>query len=205
MATETEAKIKVADLAPIAQRLRSLGAVDEGTVLEKNCVLDRPGDELMHGGVLLRVRNVGGPGGILTVKRRAEGGQFKTREEVECMVDSSHDLLQQLEMVGFRVKWIYEKRRGTWLWHDCVLALDECPEIGCFVEIEGEADNICRVAADIGLDPDKHIDDNYLGLWQKHLAARGEDPRHMVFPAEEERPKNRSGRLTTRLRYKESK
>lgn len=184
MATETEAKIKVDDLAPIAARLQDLGAVDKGTALERNWVLDRPDDELQHGGALLRVRNVGGPGGILTVKRRTVEGQFKTREEVECTVDSSHALLQQLEMVGFRVKWIYEKRRATWLWHDCVLALDECPEIGCFVEIEGEADSIRRAAADIGLDPDEHLGDNYLGLWQKHLAARGEGPRDMVFPAD---------------------
>lgn len=181
MATETEAKIKVPDLAPVAARLRSLGAVDKGGVLERNWVLDRDDDELMRAGTLLRVRNVGGPGGVLTVKRKTVDGPFKTREEVECAVDSSGVLLQQLEMIGYRVKWIYEKRRATWLWRNCVLALDECPEIGCFVEIEGEADNIRRAAADIGLDLDKHCNDNYLGLWQKHLAARGEGQRHMTF------------------------
>lgn len=198
MATETEAKIKVDALAPIVERLRNLGALDQGTSLERNWVLDRPDGGLMAGGVLLRVRNVGDVGGILTVKRRMKGGEFKTREEVESMIDSTDDVLRQLQMVGFEIKWIYEKQRATWVWHDCVLALDECPEIGCFVEIEGEADDIRLAAADIGLDPALHIQDSYLELWMKHLAARGEDPRHMVFPAGKERPKRASRRFATR-------
>ena len=182
MATETEAKIKVSDLGVVAARLHVLGATDEGAVFERNWVLDRPDGEIMKAGALLRVRNTGGPGGVLTVKHRTAGGEFKTREEVETRVDSCELLLRQLETLGFRVGWIYEKRRATWLWRDCVVTLDECPEMGGFVEIEGEAEAIRRAAADIGLDPDSHIDDNYLGVWMKYLAARGEAPRDMVFP-----------------------
>lgn len=181
MGKEIEAKIQVSDLEALRSRLLQLGAVDEGCALERNWVLDNDIDSLRGSGVLLRVRSHGDVGGILTVKRRMEGGAFKTREEVECMVDSTDDLLRQLEMIGFSIRWIYEKRRQTLVWHDCVLALDELPEIGSFIEIEGSPESIREVIAQLGLSPDEHLDDNYLGLWQKHLKARGESPRHMIF------------------------
>ncbi len=181
MGMEIEAKIKVADLRPIADTLRRLGAVDEGTVLERNWVLDSDDDRLKGWDVLLRIRDTGGDFAVLTVKRRGGGGEFKTREEVESRVDSAEVLLRQFEMIGFRTAWIYEKRRSTWQWRDCEVVLDKLPELGCFVEIEGDPENIRRVAVDIGLNPDDHIYDNYLGLWQKHLTARGECERHMVF------------------------
>lgn len=181
MAIECEAKFRVGDLDAIRSRLEKMGGINEGEVLERNWVLDRPDNSLLGNGILLRVRNTGGINGVLTVKRKSGGGAFKTREEIESMVDSTNDLLRQLEIVGFRTQWIYEKVRATWLWQDCVLALDECPEIGSFVEIEGNPENIRKVADDLELDPDKHIDESYLGLWREHLRTRGETPRHMVF------------------------
>lgn len=182
MAIECEAKLKVDDLDGLRAKLRHFGGVDEGEVLERNWVLDRPDNGLYANGILLRVRNNGEVGGVLTVKHSVEGGEFKCKEEVESMVDSTEDLLRQLEIVGFRTKWIYEKRRATWLWRDCVIALDNCPELGCFVEIEGEPDRIREVAAALGLDAEQHICDSYLALWRAHLQRRGEGPRHMVFP-----------------------
>lgn len=181
MAIECEAKLKVDDLRLIRERLRELGGVDEGTVMERNWVLDRPDESLYRRDILLRVRNNGEVGGILTVKGKVESGAFKSREEVESMVDSTEDLLRQLKMVGFEVKWIYEKRRNTWLWRDCVLALDLCPEIGSFMEIEGEEKQIRAVAQALGLNPDNHIQENYLALWKAHLKQRGEGHRDMVF------------------------
>ena len=181
MATECEAKIRVPDLSLIRARLEKLGGVDEGEVLERNWVLDSPDGRLFHEGVLLRVRNTGGVEGVLTVKRKIDGGAFKTREEVESMVDSTDDALRQFEMIGFHVRWIYEKYRATWLWHDCVIALDECPEMGKFVEIEGTPERIGEAAAGLQLDPAEHIDESYLALWQAYLRQRGEEPRHMIF------------------------
>lgn len=181
MAIECEAKLRVDDLEDVRSRLEKLGGVHEGEVLERNWVLDRPDGALLREGTLLRVRNTGGPGGVLTVKHKSEGGEFKTREEVESMVDSTDDLLRQMEMVGFHIKWVYEKFRGTWIWQDCVLALDECPELGCFVEIEGTPETIKKAATDLGLNPGGHIDESYLDLWRRHLRARGEEERHMVF------------------------
>lgn len=181
MARECEAKLRVDSLDAIRNRLTALGAANEGDCLEKNWVLDDSSGRLAKQGKLLRVRSLGDAGGILTVKTPLPGGEFKNREEIETMVDSTEDLLRQLQTVGFHVAWIYEKKRQTWLWSDCVLALDECPEMGTFVEIEGTPDRIKSVAAELGLDPELHIEDNYLTLWKKHIEETGQRPRHMLF------------------------
>lgn len=182
MAVEREAKIKVHDLDAVRERLHKSGGIDKGEVLERNWVLDRHNESLHADEILLRVRNNGGKGGVLTVKcRLKEDGEFKCREEVETEVDSTEDLLRQLEMVGFSVRWIYEKRRSTWHLGNCVIALDMLPELGGFVEIEGEAENIHKVAKALELDPDDHLNDNYLTLWENHLCRCGQDRRHMVF------------------------
>ncbi len=178
---EIEAKIKVPDLAPLRTRLQSLGATPHGQVRERNLVLDDKDHTLRATGKLLRVRSTGGDDCILTVKAPAQSGEFKTREEIETHVSSRENLLRQLSFLGYETAWIYEKDRDSWTYGGCEIALDSLPEIGCFIEIEGAPEAIHRVCADLNLDPKSHIDDNYLGLWQKHLTARGEAQRDMVF------------------------
>lgn len=202
MALETEAKIKVGSLDDIRAKLDAYGAANEGDCLERNWVLDNRDGELKKKGVLLRVRNEGEEGGILTIKRPVEGGEFKTREEIETMVDSAEELIRQLTAVGFEVKWVYEKHRQTWLWRDCVLALDECPELGFFIEIEGVPDKIREVAGELGLNPADHIDDNYLGLWMKHLEKLGQKPRNMLFDHDTAARRRKIASRTTQIRRK---
>lgn len=182
MHLECEAKIRVEDLEAVRNRLRELEAVDGGECLERNWVLDDARESLRRRTVLLRVRNVGGDTAVMTIKTPADKGEFKSRHEIETTVDSTDRLLLQLEALGFHVTWIYEKRRHSWQWGGCVIDLDECPELGCFVEIEGAPKRIREAARALGLDPKAHIDDNYRGLWMKYLKERGQAPRDMVFP-----------------------
>ncbi len=182
MARETEAKIPVPDLPAIHARLLALGAEDRGEVFERNRVLDDADGSLARRGMLLRVRTHGAEkGGLLTVKHVAGGGAFKTREEIETVADDAETLLRQLAVLGYRVAGIYEKRRRTLLRRGCVVSLDECPELGAFVEIEGDEAGIRAVCGEIGLNPLDHLGDSYLALWRNHLAARGEPPRDMTF------------------------
>lgn len=189
MAHEIEAKIRVGDgdaLDALRQRLLALGAVDNGVAFERNWVFDDADGSLERRGALLRLRCLDGAAdGVLTVKRRIDGGEFKTREEVESSVGSVENVRRQCVLLGYGVVWIYEKRRRTLLLPECVVALDECPEIGCFIEIEGGADRIREICAALGIDPARHIDNNYLGLWREHLDASGEAPRHMTFTRED--------------------
>lgn len=179
---EIEAKIKVPELDSYRARLQSLGGTPHGQVRERNQVLDDKTSTLRAAGKLLRVRSTGGDDCVLTVKAPAQSGEFKTREEIETVVASRDNLLRQLSFLGYETAWIYEKDRDSWTYGGCEIALDTLPEIGCFIEIEGTPEAIRRVCAYLNLDPKSHIDDNYLGLWQKHLAARGEAQRDMIFP-----------------------
>ncbi|MDR1520528.1 MAG: class IV adenylate cyclase [Planctomycetota bacterium] len=184
MPLEIETKFKIADPAAIRRRLLALGAERIGGGLERNWVLDDAGGGLRRRRHLLRVRDGGAGGGLLTVKGPEMGGEFKTREEVNSRIGSIPDFLRQMEMLGFKPAWIYEKRRESWRWRGCAVELDECPEIGCFVEIEGGPDLIKAVAADLGLDPDSRLNDNYFDIWLRHLAASRQPGRDMVFPAD---------------------
>lgn len=182
MALECEMKIKISDIRKIQNRLERIGAYSEGCSLEKNWILDTSGGKNRGNGIVLRIRNNGGTGGVLTVKRPAKGGPFKTREELETRVECTETLLTQFKDIGYAVVWAYEKYRQTWHWRDCKIMLDECPEIGCFIEIEGTPDTIRKTAAQLGLDPAMHISGGYRKLWRKHLNRLGQKKRHMLFP-----------------------
>ncbi len=181
MAVETETKLRVADLTPIRASLSRLSAIHKGACLEQNWVLDTPEKTLAKSGRLLRLRSTGGHAGVVTVKQPVKGGAFKTREEVETGTDDLAVTLRQFEMLGYAVDWRYEKYRDSWTGLGCVFALDRCPEIGSFVEIEGEPDAIRQAAGQLGLDISQHIGDSYLGLWMKHLKALGQQKRDMLF------------------------
>ena len=178
---EIETKFAVPDLDAVRGRLAGAGAVRIGGGLERNWILDDAEGSLFRRRILFRLRDEGERGSVLTVKKPAREGKFKTREEVNAAVESVGKLLAQMEMLGYRTKWRYEKRRETWRWLDCLVCLDECPEIGAFVEIEGEPPAIRAAAAGLGLDLESHIDDNYLDLWQNHLDALGQPRRDMGF------------------------
>lgn len=182
MALECEAKIQVDDIRQIQNRLRKTGAYCAGVVLEKNWILDTPEESNRNSGVSLRIRSTGGPGGVLTVKRPVKGGSFKSREELETQVECTETLLAQFRNLGYSIAWIYEKYRQTWQWRDCTILLDECPEIGCFVEIEGTPEMIRKAAAQLELDLELHLAGGYRKLWRKHLKFLGQKPRHMLFP-----------------------
>jgi len=184
MATEREAKIPVPAREPFQRRLAELGARPFGNSVERNDVFDREGpDTLMSRKMLLRLRTVDGrAGGLLTVKRPLVGGAFKAREEFETRVDRPEAMRAQLEALGFSLVWRYEKRRDEWEWRGCHVAVDDCPGLGCFVEVEGEEETIRAVLADLGLEASVHVPANYLGLWAERCRRDGVPFGDMLLP-----------------------
>lgn len=185
MAVERECKIPVPRLAPLTERLQALGAMPlAASRREHNEVFDTPDNRLFREGKVLRLRTHSGtPGGLATVKTVVLEGAFKAREEIETAVDDPSAVRRQWRELGFTRIRVYEKDRAEWLWRGARIALDRCPEIGDFIEVEGGEDLICDVLADLGVDPSGHVADNYLELWRKHLARLGDAGwRDMVFP-----------------------
>jgi adenylate cyclase class 2 len=79
---------------------------------------------------------------------------------------------KMLIALGYNRVLVVEKKRKTWRYRDCVVALDELPSLGVFVEIEGPDDEIIgKAQEDLGLAALPHIPESYAGLMDKKLRA----------------------------------
>ena len=178
---EEEIKLRVADHAPVRERLRSRGArLAVGEQFERNWVLDDDGARLATGGCLLRVRRWGERSSLTFKGPPSFVGGVKRREEVESDVADPSAILGILAGLGFVVRRRYEKRRETWTVGDAEVALDTTP-MGLFVEIEGPADALPALARDLGLDPAGALRGSYVALWEAYRADHPETGDDMVF------------------------
>jgi len=184
---EIEAKIRVDSLTPVRNRLASLDARFVGRYLETNRILDRRDGSLRLGGSGLRVRSIetleGSPApATLTFKGPRQGGEFKTRQELECSVDQADTAEAILNAIGFETVVRYQKRRERWMWSHCHVELDEAPLIGTFVEIEGPTEQSIRIVRpQLGLDNATLESRSYVRMLVEQCTAAGLSPVDIVF------------------------
>ena len=76
--------------------------------------------------------------------------------ELESEVSAPETMAEILVSLGLVPQFRYEKFREVWRVGQTVICLDETP-IGRFVEIEGTAAAIHRIAAALGLSPDRFL------------------------------------------------
>jgi adenylate cyclase class 2 len=188
--------------------------VGTGRVHEENVIFDTPQGGLAKHGQLLRIRietpEVRGKTKkrqprqrvVLTFKRpivrptAGDGagvphGLHKVREEIEVEVSEAAKLTEIFEGLGMSGWFRYEKYRttfqlpasNTWA-RGLLIEIDETP-IGTFVELEGPASAIDRAAEELGYSKRDYVSKNYLVLYMEECRRKGEQPRHMVFPAGE--------------------
>lgn len=184
---ETEAKIRVRSFAPVKRKVKGAGGrLLSPRTLETNTLFDSPDGALRALGQSFRVRRYGATGS-LTLKglARVEGG-LKSRMELETGVTSPETLAEILATLGFRPQFRYEKYREVWSFQRTVICLDETP-LGRFLEIEGVAADIHRVAGLLGIVPERFVSASYPALWFE--AGRGGD---MVFPPRPSRTRKRA-------------
>jgi adenylate cyclase class 2 len=132
---EIEAKIRLEEPFKLRASLRSAGAVFEGRVLERNWLYDHPDKKLARADKLVRLRE--DTRTRLTFKGPRKKSEYKEREEIELFFPDIESARSFSESIGF-VKWFYyEKLRETWKFDNCEVVIDELPELGIFVEIEG--------------------------------------------------------------------
>ncbi|MCJ7543592.1 MAG: class IV adenylate cyclase [Phycisphaerae bacterium] len=147
MAREIEMKFRLPRLTAVARRLRALGAKRLHTVLQDDWYFDTPRRRLLRQGCGLRLRRVSllragvgalAPRAELTYKgparRRAKA---KVRPEHQTHLDDPAGIEAALAACGLRPMLRLQKRRATYRLGGCVVAMDELPVLGCFVEIEG--------------------------------------------------------------------
>lgn len=185
MPIELEVKLKVAELAPIREKLTHLGAVRVGRYLESNIFFDTEDRTLLAGdqGLRLRIST-----DMLTNKRELTlthkgprlHGSMKMREETEVGVDNADPAIHLLERLGFLRLLSFEKKRESWKIDGCKVELDELPFLGAYVEIEGPREELIRVVQEkVGLGDRPMVKASYVALLKTHLQERG-DPRQVV-------------------------
>jgi adenylate cyclase, class 2 len=187
MALEIEAKMQVLDHAPIRQRLELAGARRLHRQLETNTFLDTLDHQLQSRDSGLRVRrardiDTGLVTAVITHKGPRQPGVMKTRPETEVKVASYENAVTLLEELGYQVTLSFEKRRESWKLDECEVELDELPQLGRFVEIEGPGEAaIERVRGRLELGGQQLIQTGYATMVAGRLAATVPERRTLTF------------------------
>jgi adenylate cyclase class 2 len=174
---ETEAKIRVPSVGAIRRRLAAAGGRKRSArSLEANTLFDAADRSLASQGRSFRVRRYGASGSVTLKGAARVTGGLKSRPEIETEVASPEAMAEILASLGFLPLFRYEKYREVWSLGGASICLDETP-VGDFVEIEGTAASIHRVARKLGLEEGAFLSASYPALW----AASGRTG-DMIFP-----------------------
>jgi adenylate cyclase class 2 len=166
---EVEQKHRATDKAALVARLRERGVSLEGPIEQSDQYFAHPCRDFAATDEALRIRVVGKKS-FVTYKGPKLDKTTKTRREIELPLDpADHDGSQfasLLTALGFTPVSIVRKRRSAFRIvvddHEVDGALDELDGLGCFVELELQADDenleaakrtIANLAADLNLGP----------------------------------------------------
>lgn len=181
MPIETEIKFRVDDLAALSQRLQAAGfRLHTPRAFESNVLYDTPNRHMRARTEILRIRSYAGEWTI-THKRLPDAGpgedRHKHRIETETRVADGAAIEQIFLSLGLVPAFRYEKWRAEWTDGEGHCVVDETP-IGNYAELEGSAEWIDRVAALLGVDPDRYITLSYgrlFDLWRTERRSGIED------------------------------
>lgn len=185
---ETEIKLEVREPRVLRRRLEQLGFRSvQARHFESNILFDFPDLKLRKARCLVRLRFADRQA-ILTFKGAPLGGRsYKIRREIEAVVDNGNQLKEILQSLGLRECFRYDKYRTVYQQRNRskqpggpVLVCDETP-IGTFLELEGPARWIDKVARQLGYRRKEYITASYGTLYREKCLDRGEEPGDMVF------------------------
>jgi adenylate cyclase class 2 len=186
MAIEIEAKMKVADLGPVRKKLAQSDARRISAELETNLFFDRRDGMLRKADKGLRIRRAKAKSGkercTVTMKGPLMPGNLKSRDEIQFTVDDPKAARELFENLGFALKLSFQKRRETWKFRGCEVALDELPHLGRFVEIEGPSrKKIVSARKALGLSGHPLISTGYVSMLARHLDEHRIEARDIRF------------------------
>ena len=173
MSDEIESKVRVTDHEPVQAKLRAAGAQYEGRALETNRLFDDAQRALYHAGCGLRIREcqtLDGPPrrATLTYKGPPRPGRYKHRTEIEVHIEDARAMIEILAALGFSEHFAFEKKRESWKMGPCSIELDELPQIGRFVEVEGPSEEAIQTTlTSLGLADSEILHESYAALLTK--------------------------------------
>lgn len=172
MAIETEKKYRLDKkrVKTVAKKLEKLGAVFESEVFEENYL--HRGGLLDERRAVLRLRKTGETT-LLTYKESIRYElDVKHKMEFETQVSDVDAMEKIIEMLGYRLSVVYEKRRRTYHLGDVEVVLDELP-FGLYMEIEGTYDAIAKAEKLLGIEDLVPESRGYPRLTVKYGKQRG--------------------------------
>lgn len=162
--TEIEVKIRSGKPDKLKEKLVEIGAeLVKNRYREENTLYDYPSRNLFgqHRALRLRTEN---KKAYLTYKGPPQKSRkFKIREEYETEVKNVKQTKKILKELGFIPTFRYQKYRTVYRIKKLKICLDETT-IGNFVELEGEQNNIVKVARSMGFTKQEFIKSDYIQL-----------------------------------------
>jgi adenylate cyclase, class 2 len=192
---EVEIKLAVNDISALRKQLARAKAKFHRRVHEHNTLFDTVSTSIRRSGRVIRLRietpvsESRRPNGkiraILTCKApvarsATTPSRYKVRLEREMILATHSNFRAQLESLGFRPRFRYEKYRTTYLLPDLHIELDETP-VGTYLELEGSPQAIERGALRLGFTPADYRTDTYWGVYVADCKRRGVRPTNMLF------------------------
>jgi adenylate cyclase class 2 len=152
---EVELKFRIETVRPIEVELQQIGAVETDVVFHNDRYFNHPSRDFRSTDEAFRIRSIG-EANCVTYKGAVQGSVAKTRHEIEVEfaegAEASAQLFNMVQLLGFRfVREVHKSRRSYTLSKnrfDFVLAVDDVPGLGRFLEIELLAENEQREAAE---------------------------------------------------------
>jgi len=185
---ETEIKLAVTNLRALRRRLGEVGfRVVRPRHFESNVLYDFPDLRFWQARSLLRLRQAGREWFLTFKSAPFRSRTYKTRREMETRLEDGLVMAGILEGLGLRPAFRYEKYRTVFALGKRgrgaaagLAELDETP-IGNYLELEGPARWIDRVASRLGYSQDHYITASYASLYREKCVGLGEAPTNMVF------------------------
>ncbi len=171
---EIEIKIACENPSAIESRLQELDAHLIGRWSETDMFFDFADKRLKQNDSALRLRardnlNEGNTSYRLTFKGPKLDSDYKCRREIELTIESPDAIQGLLEALGLKPFIAYTKTRNSWRYKECTVEIDNIPDLGNFIEIEGPTKQaIKRVIENLGLTNKPIIKQSYLEMIMQH-------------------------------------
>ena len=119
---------------------------------------------------------------MITFKGPQQEGPYKKREEIELTVTDAAAAEALLAGLGYHRTLSFEKRRESWRLKDCLVELDELPQLGTFVEVEGPTESaVQNVLHTLGMENPPCIKTSYIAMLGKWIETQGSGMRDVRF------------------------
>jgi predicted adenylyl cyclase CyaB len=165
--TEIEVKIEIKDIDRIINNITSLGAkLIKDRYLEENTLYDFPNQLLYRQHQALRLRTANKKTFLTFKGAPQKSRKFKIREEYQTEVKSTKNIKKILKELRLVPTFKYKKYRSVYRIHRLKICVDET-SFGIFLELEGERNEIVKVANALGFSKREFIKSDYIQLMKQ--------------------------------------